>query len=156
MHRLEIAHDRHPLAQHEEDLRRKLKLKSLGLASLQRSIVRQQSRLLWLSDADAGTRFFHLHANSRQHKNHIRVLEHDGVVATSEEDKILVAFEFYDQLLGTPSSRTHRLDLHTLDMPSLYLHALDGPFSEEEVWATIRDMPSNKVPRPDGFTSQFL
>jgi hypothetical protein len=48
IHRLEMAWDRRTLAVHEESLQQKLKLKSLGLASLQRTIVRQESRLLWL------------------------------------------------------------------------------------------------------------
>jgi hypothetical protein len=40
VHRLEIARDRHTLAPHEEDLRKLLKGKALGLASLQRTIAR--------------------------------------------------------------------------------------------------------------------
>jgi hypothetical protein len=28
-------------------------------------------------------------------------------------------------------------------------------FSEKEVWETIKDMPSNRVPGPDGFTGLF-
>lgn len=43
---LEIAGDHRALAAHEANLRRRLKLKSLGLSSLQRSIARQESRLL--------------------------------------------------------------------------------------------------------------
>lgn len=37
IHRLEMAMDRRPLTAHEEDLRKKLKLKALGLSSLQRN-----------------------------------------------------------------------------------------------------------------------
>jgi hypothetical protein len=32
---------------------------------------------------------------------------------------------------------------------------LDLPFSEEEVWETIKKLPSDKVPGPDGFTGLF-
>jgi hypothetical protein len=63
-HRLEIARDRRPLAQHEEALRQQLKLKSLGLLSLQRTMARQEARLLCLSEGDAPTLFFHCDANS--------------------------------------------------------------------------------------------
>jgi hypothetical protein len=55
--RLECARDRRNLAPHEEELRQGLKLKSLGLASLQRTIARHESRLLWLSDRDMPTCF---------------------------------------------------------------------------------------------------
>ena len=35
------------------------------------------------------------------------------------------------------------------------LSTLDCPFSEEEVWATIKGMPLDKAPGPDGFTGRF-
>jgi hypothetical protein len=60
LHRLEIAMDSRPLAQHEEDLHRFVKLKSLALSSLQRTVARQESRLLWLREGDAPMRFFHI------------------------------------------------------------------------------------------------
>jgi hypothetical protein len=63
-HHLEIARDRRPLAQHEEALRQQLKLKSLGLLSLQRTMARQEARLLCLSEGDAPTLFLHCDANS--------------------------------------------------------------------------------------------
>jgi hypothetical protein len=56
-HRLEMARDRRMLDVHEEFLRQKLKLKSLGLSSLQRTIERHESRLLWLKEGDASTNF---------------------------------------------------------------------------------------------------
>lgn len=71
VHRLEMARDHCNLASHEEELRRKLKLKALGLISLQRSIARQESRLLWLSEGDTPTRYFQMYANGRQRKKQI-------------------------------------------------------------------------------------
>jgi hypothetical protein len=77
-HRLEMASDRRALATHEESLHKLLKCKSLGLASLQRSMVRQESRLLWLKEGDTSTKFFHSYANMRRRKKHIHSLEHNG------------------------------------------------------------------------------
>jgi len=48
------------LADWELDLRRLLKVRVLGLASLGRTISRQRSRVLYLAEGDAYTRFFHL------------------------------------------------------------------------------------------------
>jgi hypothetical protein len=48
----------------ERDLRRSLKLKVLGLASLSRTIA-QRSRISYLAEGDANTRFFHLQACHR-------------------------------------------------------------------------------------------
>jgi hypothetical protein len=46
VHHLEMADDRRTLAMHKESLQKMLKCKSLGLASLQQSMVRKESRLL--------------------------------------------------------------------------------------------------------------
>jgi hypothetical protein len=32
---------------------------------------------------------------------------------------------------------------------------LDEPISEQEVWITIKNLPNNKAPGPDGFTGKF-
>jgi hypothetical protein len=32
---------------------------------------------------------------------------------------------------------------------------LELPFSEEEVWTTIKELPSDKAARPDGYTGPF-
>jgi hypothetical protein len=78
VYRLEMAGDRRALATHEESLRKLLNCKSLGLASLQRSMVQQESRLLWLKEGDTSTKFFHSYANMRHRKKHIHSLEHNG------------------------------------------------------------------------------
>jgi hypothetical protein len=74
IHRLEMARDRQTLAVHEESLRQKLKLKPFGLASLQHTIARQESRFLWPKEGDVPTRFFHCHANARHWWKHIHSL----------------------------------------------------------------------------------
>jgi hypothetical protein len=50
VYRMEMAQDRRVLATHEADLRRFLKLKALALSSLQRTLARQESRILWLRE----------------------------------------------------------------------------------------------------------
>jgi hypothetical protein len=97
-----MARDRHFLAAHEESLRQRLKLKSLALSSLQRTIAHQESRLLWLKEGDTPTKFFHIHANARRKKKFIRTLHQDGQVLVSEEVKAQAFFNFFDEVLGTP------------------------------------------------------
>jgi len=37
----------------------------------------------------------------------------------------------------------------------LELLGLDVCFTEEEIWAVVRDTPDEKEPRPEGFTGLF-
>jgi uncharacterized small protein (DUF1192 family) len=74
IHRLEIARDSRDLSNREEWLRKKLKLHLLGLASLERTIARLRSRILYLKEEDANTSFFHHQARFRKKKNFIAKL----------------------------------------------------------------------------------
>jgi hypothetical protein len=110
-------------------------------------MTRQESRLLWLRDGDAPTRFFHAHANIHHRKNHIHSLVQCDRVLVTESDKVDVA---------TLATRSNTIRLDLLDLPCVDLHELCTHFTKEEVWAAIRDLPSDKVSGPDGFTAWFL
>jgi len=64
--RLDGEEEQRVLADWELELRRLLKVRVLGLASLARTISRQRSRALYLAEGDANTRFFHLQACHRR------------------------------------------------------------------------------------------
>lgn len=153
--RLDVAMDTRPLSVAEIDLRRTLKRKLLGLSSLERTIARQKSRLLHLKDGDANSRFFHQHARHRQRKNALLSLAHNSEHITGQENIASIVDEFYNRLLGTATPREHRLNLDALNLPVRDLCELEGPFSEEEVLRTIKSMPLDKAPGPDGFTTRF-
>ena len=65
--------------------------------------------------------------------------------------------DFYDKLLGTSEPREHTINLLELGIPTHThnLADLDSPFTEEEVWLTIKQLPLDKAPGPDGFTGRF-
>ena len=58
-------------------------------------------------------------------------------------------------MIGKESDRNRTINLDTLDVPSYDLEALDVPFSKEEVWNTVKNLPSDKALSPDGFTGKF-
>lgn len=64
-------------------------------------------------------------------------------------------YDYYLSVLGPNFERTRRFDLHVLGLPQEDLVDLDQPFTEEEVWAVIVDLPNDKAPGPDGFTRLF-
>lgn len=109
----------------------------------------------WLHEGDANTKFFHLHENHRRCKNHITSLQVEGAILTYEEDKVAAAFDYFDTILGTRHCRSCALDFQALGLPQLDLLDLGRPFTEAEIWEVIRDLPLDKAPSPDRFTSRF-
>ena len=142
--RLDVAMESRALSEAERGLRRVLKGKLLGLASLERSLARQRARVLWLREGDACTKFFHLHASHRRRQNFIGHLVVDGVRQTDHEVKAEAVDSFFDSLLGTEVDREVSLDLDFLRLPTVDLTHLEVAFSEEEVWNAIRSMPLDK------------
>lgn len=81
-------------------------------------------------------------------------VQHEGVWFSTEEAKADLVFQYYNDILGTPFQRLHSLRLDDL-LPQLDLSGIDACFSEAEIWATIRDLPSDRALGPDGFTRAF-
>ena len=72
--RFDEEQERRNLHDWELNMYRSLKAKTLGLASLARTITRQRSRILFLREGDANTKFYHLQACHRQRQNRIDTL----------------------------------------------------------------------------------
>jgi hypothetical protein len=155
LHQLEIAQDLRMLTRLEVELKNSLKKHSLALASFKRTIARSRSRIQRLREGDANTRFFHIQARHRKGKNFISRLVGDNGICTSHDDNARLIHEFYEGLLGTTWNREHTIDLQALGIPAYDLADLDVPFTEKEVWETIKQLPSDKAPGPDGFTGVF-
>jgi hypothetical protein len=79
----------------------------------------------------------------------------NGNILTRQGDKEQAAFDFYNSLLGTAEQRDISIDLLQLELPPQDLRELDAFFTKEEVWETIKGMPSDKAPGPDSFTGCF-
>jgi hypothetical protein len=88
-------------------------------------------------------------------KNFIAKLISGDQICTSQQEKAVVIDEFYDNLLGSCVNRERTINLEELGIPAHNLTELDTPFSEEEVWNTIKQMPSDKALGPDGLTGRF-
>ena len=78
-------------------------------------------------------------------------MQHNGVWFSDDEAKSDLIFDYYNNILGTPFLCEHTLDL----LPNLDLSGLDACFTEDEIWATVKDLPSDRAPGPDGFTGLF-
>ncbi|KAL6615247.1 hypothetical protein ACP70R_037517 [Stipagrostis hirtigluma subsp. patula] len=155
LHRLEIAQDGRSLTADEDWLRRELKRHCLVVASLERTVTRLRSRIRHLKDGDANTSFFHGQAGFRKRKNFIGKLVQDDNIVTSQSEKHGVLFNYFEGLLGTALMRHSTLELDFFHRAAIDLSTLDDPFTEDEVWQTIKDLPADRAPGPDGYTGRF-
>lgn len=155
LHRIEIAQDSRVLSQEEGWLRGELKWHCLVLSSLERTIARLRSGIRYLKDGDTNTSFFHSQARCRRRKNTITKLQVGDQIVTSHEEKQEAMFHYYEQLLGTSHNRSHTLDLQAFHRPGLDLTDLDAPITKDEVWNTIKTLPADRAPGPDGYTGRF-
>ena len=62
---LEMAQELRPLSDQENELRKRLKARSTGLAVIEKSRMRQRSRLTYIRSGDTNTKLFHMKANTR-------------------------------------------------------------------------------------------
>ena len=108
----------------ESQLRKSLKVRVLGLASVLRTIARQRSRMMFLAEGDANTKFFHLMACHRKRRNFIRSLHVHGNVIVSEEGMADALYQYYDQVLGAIFVPSWRFNLGIIGLPSVDLSSL--------------------------------
>lgn len=153
---LDVAEESRALTSQERDLRRTLKVRTLGLASLARTIYRQRSRVTFLREGDTNNRFFHLHACHRRRANRTDSLVIEGAETVADTLMAQGLYEHYSNLLGTPFARSRRFDLAQLGMPSIDLAVLENLITEEEVRRVVMALPNDKAPGPDGFTGRFF
>jgi hypothetical protein len=132
---LDVAQESRALSQDECWLRANLKRRVKGLAALERSRKRQASRLRFLREGDANTKFFHQRVNARRRKNHIVRLKHNN---------------------GRPPPRSLYFNWDALNPNTHPLDDLGPPFSEDEIKEALDDMPADKSPGPDGFSIAFF
>jgi hypothetical protein len=109
-----------------------------------------------IREGDACTKYFHQRANGRRKRNLIAYLKTEtGGILWSHDEKEAIPYNFYRDLLGTNVNRAQVLDWSILNLCRLEDDEMDRPFTEEEIEQTIRLLPAEKAPGPDGFTGTF-
>jgi mannosylglycoprotein endo-beta-mannosidase len=71
------------------------------------------------------------------------------------DDKASILHNYFLDVLGNKSSRSHTIDWDNLNLSRLDSHDLDRPFTLEELKNTVDEMPAEKAPGPDGFSGLF-
>jgi hypothetical protein len=128
LHRLEIAQDHRDLSPAEIWLKNRLKKHSLLLSSFKRTMARLRSRITWIKEGDANTKFFHIHARHRKRKNFVAKLIEGDHILTEHGEKAAAVDQFYNNLIGQSGHRNRRIVLEALGLPRHDLIGLDSPF----------------------------
>lgn len=154
--KVDQAQESRNLSDDKRQLRQVLKIRVLGLATVQRAGRRQTSRIQWLKEGDACTRFFYLRANGRRRRKHIaHLLRPDNTFIWKHEEKEEALHQYYNSLLGTNVPREMTFDWERLQLPQIQAAGLDLPFTEAEIEAAVKELLAEKAPGPDGFTGTF-
>ena len=64
--------------------------------------------------------------------------------------------DHFSSSIRTTVSRDVTIGWDWINLPSVQGGGLDNPFTEEEVWEDIKEIPPDRAPGPDGFTADFL
>lgn len=83
------------------------------------------------------------------------MLEWEDIVAFNHEDKAAILLRYFSDAFGSTAERRVRMDLAAIGIAPTDLSHLDFPFSEDEVWNSIKDLPKDKSPGLDRFTAEF-
>ncbi|GKV27606.1 hypothetical protein SLEP1_g36762 [Rubroshorea leprosula] len=118
---------------------------------------KQKSRLMWLKEGDANTKFFHRCVAGRWRKNEINSIQingehHKGVGEIKEK-----MADYFEQLFKEDKWQRPKLDgISFRQIGEADNELLISSFSEEEIKNAVWDCDSSKSPGPDGFNFNFV
>jgi hypothetical protein len=152
---LDIAQEERGLRDEEARLRKRMKMRCLGLSSLEWTMARQCSTVRQLREGDAKTAYFHLIARGRKRCNYIASLTVDGSTMADHTAMEEALHHHFAGVFGAPAEAHTSLNFQALGIQAVDLSDLEAEFSEEEVWAAIKALPRDKALGPDGFIGAF-
>ncbi|XP_024626759.1 uncharacterized protein [Medicago truncatula] len=114
-----------------------------SLSRINSSICWQQSRLQWLREGDANSKFFHNVMSNRSRRNAIPFILVDGVLFDGVENVRATVYNHFSSHFQARCVNRPRVDLIK-------------PFSLEEVKKAVWDCDSFKSPGPDGISFGFV
>jgi hypothetical protein len=128
-----------------------------SLSRMQTSIQWQQSRLLWLREGDANSKYYHSVLKSRRRRNALSSILVDGVRVEAVQpvrQAVYAHFSSHFRAVNTDRPRVAGLQFRTLT--PVEGGTLVRPFSHEEVRVAVWDYDSYKSPGPNGINFGFL
>jgi hypothetical protein len=134
-----------------------LSLSLHSLSRVQNSITWQKSRMHWLNEGDANTKFFHGMMSHMRRNNSINLLSVGGVVIEGvQNNRTTVYNHFSSHFQATGEERPSVYGLPFRQLSFGEAGNLTRPFSIEEVKQAVWDCDDSKSPGPDGVNFDFI
>ena len=128
-----------------------------SLSRLNTSICWQQSRLQWLRDGDANSKFFHSVMAGRRRHNSLSSIMVDGEVVDGVNSIRQAVFShFKNHFMAVRVARPTLGNLQFRRLSFMEMGTLIKPFSMDEVKETMLDCDNYKSPGPNGINFGFL
>ncbi|GAA0185152.1 hypothetical protein LIER_32440 [Lithospermum erythrorhizon] len=134
------------------------------LLKLQAEYWRQRSKLTTISEGDRNTKFFHPHVKYKTKINNILELkDNSGILISNEEEIKKYCKSYFEDLFKSNhppdpnSTPTHYTSLQriTTTLTPQQISCLNAPFTQDDVKASLFEMPYYKSPGLDGFLAKF-
>jgi exonuclease III len=128
-----------------------------SLSRVNSSICWQQSRMQWLREGDANSKFFHGIMSNRRKINAIPCFFVDGALIEGVDNVRNAVFSHFSSHFK--SSQVDRPSLDGLNFQTLSVRegaSLVRPFTMDEVKAAVWEIDNFKCPGPDGVTFGFI
>ena len=119
--------------------------------------LKQKSRVKWLKCGDANNGFFFKSCRNRWNQNKIlQITDDNGVSISGHREVANVAVEYYRNLLGNSHGVADiPADITLPRITEAQSLELLQPFNNDDIFCTLKSMPKNKSPGPDGFPAEF-
>ncbi|XP_028104780.1 uncharacterized protein LOC114303834 [Camellia sinensis] len=157
LHPMDLQPEVRELTEEEDGRRNEVKDLIWKLSKRKEWMWMQKLRLDWALKGDRNTRFFHIMATKKHNRNLITSALVNGV-EVDEPTEVKHATCHHFQNLFTehwwfrPSVRGDFKKIAVNQVDAI----LERGFSEEEVWAVVKECDGNKAPDPDGFNMMLF
>eukprot|EP00253_Pinus_taeda_P006750 PITA_06750 len=125
------------------------------------TLWKQKSRIQWLKEGEMNTKFFHRSALDHRSSNRILELKNDtGEILKNHNEISALLSDHFKSIAQEPHiNRKEAIKELTEAIPKIITAdqnwSLCRKISLEETEETIKNMPNDKAPGPDGFTINF-
>ncbi|XP_074291613.1 uncharacterized protein LOC141618418 [Silene latifolia] len=124
------------------------------------AFLKQKAKAHWLTEGDMNTTYFHGILKTKRNKKFIhQIMDHENNLYTDKEGIQKGFLDYYQMLLGfhSPTVKFKKSIVRRGNICSdIHTQALMAPVTPEEIKSIIFNIPNDKAPGPDGYSSKFF